>query len=271
MKCLFHKSDYDGICSAAIVKHKYPDCVLHGMQYGDDTPWSNIIIGETVFMVDFSLPAEDMKTLNKRTHLVLIDHHQSAIEDNKGLHIEGLQRVGTAACALTWEYLFETPVPRAVKLLSDYDTWVFNDQDVLPFQYGLRLRETAPEDKIWTQLLSGNSDIVIDGIIEEGKLVLKYDKATKAYYAQAAAFELEWEGLRCVAINKLFGGSDLFESVWNPGTHDVMMSFGWLQGLWKVGLRSESTDVARLAKKYGGGGHAHAAGFSCKELPFLLQ
>lgn len=274
MLCLFHKSDYDGICSAAIVKHKFPECSLYGMQYGDPTPWDTITVGETVYLVDFSLPADDMLDMSRRSNLIYIDHHKSAMEENKDLPLKGIQRVGTAACALVWEYLFETHLPYAVKLLSDYDVWRFDDPNTLPFQYGMRLQEdTSPGSRLWTRLLSGNFEIVVEDILRDGKIALKYVESNNAYYADAAAVDIKWQGFNCVVINKLFGGSDLFKSVFDPDKDEVMISFGWLNGKWKVGLRSleDGPDVSVIALEYGGGGHAHAAGFSCDELPFKLK
>ena len=38
--CIYHKSDLDGQCAAAIVRHKIgPGCWLMGMEYGEAVPW----------------------------------------------------------------------------------------------------------------------------------------------------------------------------------------------------------------------------------------
>ncbi len=37
--CVFHRADFDGVCSAAIVKKFVPDCELYGIDYGDPFPW----------------------------------------------------------------------------------------------------------------------------------------------------------------------------------------------------------------------------------------
>ena len=37
--CFYHKSDLDGVCSAAIVKRFVPDCELYGVDYGEEFPW----------------------------------------------------------------------------------------------------------------------------------------------------------------------------------------------------------------------------------------
>lgn len=271
MKCFYHSSDFDGQCSGAIVKLRFLDCEMLPINYGDKVPWDDITVGETVFMVDFSLPAEDMVALNQRTNFIWIDHHKSAI-DTVTPSIIGLREIGLGACALVWRYLFRNKdLPYAVQLLAQYDVWNHTNPDTLPFQYGLRLRDTTPGNELWRHLLIGNYEIMVSDVIKTGKVVLEYEKSENAYYAKASAFEVDWDGHKCIVISKLFGGSDLFESVFDPERHDMMVSFGWLNGSWKVGLRSENGGAGDLAVKYGGGGHGNAAGFNCNELPFKLK
>ena len=76
-----------------------------------------------------------------------------------------------------------------------------------------------------------------------------------------------------MACNRLQVGSQLFDSVFDPQKHDVMIAFGWDGNKWNVSLRSAKNgpDVSVLAKKYKGGGHVHSSGFQCQELPFKLR
>lgn len=92
--CLFHRADFDGVCSAAIVKKFVPDCELHGIDYGDEPPWGKLIpefpkredggpefaVRRRVYLLDFSLPPEDMKLLADRCDLVWIDHHKVCLD-----------------------------------------------------------------------------------------------------------------------------------------------------------------------------------------------
>ena len=76
MKCFYHSADLDGHCSGAIVKLKYPDCEMIGINYGDIIDINNIHQDEEVFMVDFCLqPFDGMLELNKKAKLYWIDHH----------------------------------------------------------------------------------------------------------------------------------------------------------------------------------------------------
>ena len=76
MKCFYHSADLDGHCSGAIVKHKYPECELIGINYGDEFPWDDLDIDDPIYMVDFSLqPFDQMIKLGKHFNLIWIDHH----------------------------------------------------------------------------------------------------------------------------------------------------------------------------------------------------
>jgi nanoRNase/pAp phosphatase (c-di-AMP/oligoRNAs hydrolase) len=59
----------------------------------------------------------------------------------------------------------------------------------------------------------------------------------------------------------------LFDSI--EEDYDIMIPFSFNGEEWNVSLYTKKDiDVGKIAIKYGGGGHAKAAGFRCKELPF---
>lgn len=289
MKCFYHSADLDGHCSGAIVKFFNPECELFPINYGQDFPWDKIEKMERVFMVDFSLqPFEGMQRLNTLCDLVWIDHHKTAIDDapTAGLLLKGLQRVGIGACALTWEYFSSEPVPYAVILLAEYDVWNHTDTWTLPFQYGLRLKNTWPEERlIWGDLFRGGVDAVRP-YVEAGRVILEYEAQTNAKFCKAYAFEtlFNWGHKDCpneypthqfkaICVNKGFTNSKVFDSAWNPEKHDLMITFCRLplpKQQWTVSLYSDKPEIncGAIAKSFGGGGHKGAAGFQCKELPF---
>jgi hypothetical protein len=137
--CFYHRADFDGVCSAAIVKKFVPDCELYGIDYGDPFPWDKAasrlgppettpggkvesdpdhpgvarvsdpglrwpIKRRQVYMVDFSLEPDEMKRLNECCDLTWIDHHKSAIDSCEGLGIRGIRHSGLAACELCWTW-----------------------------------------------------------------------------------------------------------------------------------------------------------------------
>ena len=278
MICIYHKSDLDGQCSAAIVKFRYPDCEVIGMDYSNKFPWYKIFSDQIVFMVDFHLqPFEDMVRLAKSCKFTWIDHHESAVEDykktKKYLEIDMVLDLKFAACELTWKYLFpnlETPL--AVELLGRYDVWDHSNEMTLPFQYGMRLYNTHPESqKFWNGIFGKTwSPEIIAGIIKEGQTVLKYINQYNTKYAELA-FEVEFDGLKCIAINKLLANSQLFDSIWDKTKYHAMVAFGRRKkDLWLVSMYSdrEDVDVSKIASRWGGGGHKGAAGFHTKVLPW---
>jgi len=234
---------------------------LIGIDYGDEFPWDTIAPSETILMTDFSLqPFSDMVRLEKACYLVWIDHHKSAIEEATKVNFSaaGLLEIGTGACILTYRYLFRpTTIPTFVRLLGEYDVWDHSDPRTLPFQYGMRLLDTDPNNKeMW-----------------DGSIVLKYVTQYYNKYAESCVLETEIVGHKCLAINLMLANSQLFDSVWDNKEYDIMVAFGWRGGKWNVSLYTDKdgVDVSVIAKSFGGGGHKQAAGFQCEELPFALK
>lgn len=281
MKCFYHSSDLDGHCSGAIVKEKFPHCEMIGINYGQPFPFDKIAPGEDVYMVDFCLqPFDDMERLNSLCSLHWIDHHAVGSIDEAGLRgflASGgqLLQVGMAGCELVWKYLHDDNEirPAAVYYLGRYDVWDHEDPNTLPFQYGMRkFSNTAPDNHdLWWQLLDCNTSV--DRIINDGKLFLSYEENQNAKFCKAYAFETELNGNRAVCANRGFTNSKVFDSVYDPEKHELMITFVRLKppaGKWTVSLYSTRQDVdcGEIAKSFGGGGHKGAAGFQCEQLPF---
>jgi len=285
MKCFYHSADLDGHCSGAIVKYKYPECEMIGINYGDEFPWDDINEGETVFMVDFCLqPFEDMVKLNSKVNLILIDHHKTTLENlykyTEEFNFSGIVDVTKAACELCWEYLFpDKKMPLGVKLLGRYDVWDLKYcPDVLPFQYGMRLHDTSLDgyvwglSSVWYKIFESDTDF-LSRCIKNGRIILRYIEKENKKYVEQYYFETEINGIPALAVNKGLANVLLFNSVWNIKKYPIVIAFVWNKGKWTVSLyTTEETgiDVSEIAKCYGGGGHKCAAGFQCKELPFRL-
>jgi oligoribonuclease NrnB/cAMP/cGMP phosphodiesterase (DHH superfamily) len=305
MKIFFHSADLDGHCSAAIVKMKYPGAELIGINYGQPFPFDKLIENEIVIMVDFSLqPFTEMFKLAQKVgmdKLTWIDHHVTAIKDadecvfdkvepmndNPPFTITfnnicpGKREIGKAGCELTWDYFYpDDEMPAAVSFLGRYDVWDLQGS-VLPFQYGMRLNNTWPNNQeMWQKFLQPDDNdettmLVVD-TIRSGETILKYQKQENEKYTKSAAFEVLFEGHKAICINKLLTNSQLFESVWDKEKYDIMIAFGLRSnGTWTMSFYTDKDgiDVSLLAKKLGGGGHKQASGCSFEELPieFLRQ
>lgn len=295
MKVFYH-SDNDGKCAGYWVKKlnelkdNYADEYIK-INYGMDFPFDSIRKDEIVYIVDYSIPPEEMdKLLEITKNVIWIDHHKSAIEKYNGYdkEIAGLRYDGIAGCMLTFCYLafiacktndIFTPdmvskAPFFTKLIADYDVWTFEYGDQTRyFQKGFQLFDNEPTDDIWEELYNDEYDMYVNGItlediISSGKAIVKYRKNMMAEYCKNKGFEAEFEGRKCFAINMAMISSDDFV-IDNIDDYDILIGFSYDGDNWNYSLRSTKVDCAVLAMKYGGGGHKGAAGFSSPD--FVLR
>ena len=280
--CIYHRVDFDGKCSAAIILRKYPDAILVPYQYGDDLDLEQFR-GHRVIMVDCSLqPFDRMVELAEMCEqLVWIDHHKTAIEEYGDLSVSSSLMNAVivldstqAGCELTWAWAFPgREQPRAVHLLGRYDVWDLYTTEVMQFQYGMRQNDWSPDSAQWQWLLAANeSTRLVGDTIKDGALILAYVETHNESLCNSA-FEATLDGLRCICVNVPRANSHVFDSVWDPEKHDAMLAFSnWNNRNWTVSLYTHKADVdvGAIAKARGGGGHQKAAGFQCQQLPEVL-
>jgi oligoribonuclease NrnB/cAMP/cGMP phosphodiesterase (DHH superfamily) len=244
---------------------------MFSIDYKDEFPIDQIEPGETVYIVDFSVPPEMMTRLLSVTDDVhWIDHHKTSIQMYDGYlrDIPGLRVLDSpSGCECTWRYLYpDVAIPRGVELIGDRDTWTWKYGDETKyFHFGLQAKETSPESPIWGFLFSPDTgNEIVEDMIRAGHAISCYDENRWAEYKKNLAFEVSFEGYRCIAMNSGMCGSQAF----GENDYDIMIPFVRCADKHTVSLYSTKIDVSEIAKKYGGGGHVKAAGFTCKELPF---
>ena len=276
---IYHKKDLDGWCSGAVMRMKYPDIKLIGWDYGMPTP--DTPAGESVVVADVSFPMDDMADMAARSgDMTWIDHHVSAMDaadETFGGNtpftsvLPPREDDGTvakkAACELSWEYHYPgRPMPRAVQLLGRYD--VFRDKDmpgwneeVLPFQMGMKAICDSPES-FPLKLLE--EDTEVDDVIRMGIIILAFVNKENKRISKHRAYELDFVGLRVIAMNSSAFSSAIFDGRYDPSMHDAMMCYCYNKdGHWDVSIYSDKPeiDVSGIAVERGGGGHRGAAGF----------
>ena len=271
MKCFYHRGDLDGRCSGAIVKLKFPECEMIGVDYQDKFNQITCEPGEEIFVLDFWFPPEIMKRLNNTGVLHWFDHHETSLKwaTKEKFLASGSQilEIGRAGCELTWGALFpKVKLPEAVFLLGRYDVWDHEDPRVLPFQWGMRnYDDTSPtnigfREQIFTE--------PVDELVKIGQILLNFQAKQDAIYARGMAYDTKFEGYRAVVMNKAFANSKAFDAVYDHNKHDIMVMFGVKPDGYKYTLFSNKPeiDVSKIAEKYNGGGHKGAAGFYSNRL-----
>lgn len=271
--------DLDGWMSAAIVKRIYPDVEFVKVNYGDcyleNTDLNENVI---VIIVDFTFPLEIMKMLCERFNegnlagLCWIDHHKSAKEKMPKLwnskDIDGIREINKGSAALlTWEWFYPHEIiPPAIDFISRYDTWDFgeDEREIKEFIMGLNylVGNVSPEEynsRILQQLIDYNEQTY--NLADEYGHVLMKATDQRIEKSIADGKEITFHGHKTLLVNSNHDVSLIGEAIYN-GDHEIGII--WSVRCDKVifSLRSKTIDVAKLAEKYGGGGHKGAAGFT---------
>jgi oligoribonuclease NrnB/cAMP/cGMP phosphodiesterase (DHH superfamily) len=288
---IYHSKDFDGIFCREIAKKFLPkDTKFIGWDYGDPIP--NLDLNDDILMMDISI-----LELMDFPNLTWIDHHISAIQKYPK-NIKGIRIDGVAACRLAYAYFTNTIIPPkekflnrevkeplAVRLVGEFDVWDHRGDGDLELQFGLSSQTTLD----WESLLNDScisledmgdphdaSSKYVNFLINIGRSVMLYVDKSQANYANRAAFLIEWEGLKFLALNTSASNSRAFEAKDTQETgHDALMKFSFDGEKWCFSLyqakHKKDIDLSKIAVKHGGGGHAGACGFVCNELPFNLR
>ena len=289
---VYHKSDLDGVVSAAIAtmyEHsKDRDVVYIPYSYEDDVKkvTSKVRDLDVVYVLDVSFGADSKtvfkKWLDEGKSLMWIDHHKGIIEDSKtwGFVVPGLRRVGVGACALAADLLMGK-VPAVVRCLSDYDVWNKESglgwDTVVAVQYALRskirlnvlIALSYLYDHFKEDMKDNEIDLIFYDLAKEGRAIISYMAGKNEQEVSAYSFEAYVDEVKVVAMNTTEFSSKVFDSLtrdWLDGRKiKALMTFCIMPG-GKVRFSlyecvEDSVDCCEVSKRFGGGGHAGAAGF----------
>ncbi len=274
---IYYHDDMDGKCSAAIVGKALKDKTeIIYMPLMHDTHVElpkNIWEYWRVYILDFTLPERQMDelcTLFPRTDVIWIEHHISQLVkyETKYSHLEGIRKNGTAACELTWNFMYgkDSKLPLAVKYIADRDVWKIDDENTMFFYEWLTTVNTDPSScTTWDFLWTGP----LNKYIGRGKLLRDVRMSQMKRDITSLGYESEISGHKCLKANY-----SSFESISDAGHYicdDLGYEVAWIyynkkNNLGKKviinSLRSNGdVDVSEIAATYGGGGHKGASGF----------
>jgi uncharacterized protein len=265
----FHHNDPDGQASGAIVRYALGNSVtlIESDYGGTPIPWDLVERAEQIIVTDFSFPAADMQRLAEGRELVWIDHHKSAIAEFSDIADDwpGIRDISEAACVLTWKYFFpERPVPRAIVLIGDRDIWRWAEKDTGPFNESLYNQDHKADNAAFWKPLFEDDQAVLAKMIEEGAWLREINLRNVDQMMAARSFEVRFEGYSTLAVNAN-GNGDVGNYGRERGYEIIYCYIDQMQNdvlTTNVTLFSAKVDVSVIAHRYGGGGHAGAAGFS---------
>lgn len=226
---------------------------------------------KNVLMFDFCFKSDVLSRIDESARkFAILDHHTTALEEIQRANLEdrSVLDVTRSGCSLAWEYSFsqskkEVPeMPRFLKFIQDRDLWRYELPDTKAF-----VAAVYPTIKYtFDDWLHFQDDDVVDKYISEGKIILKYQKLEIEKLAESAKYVFDWNGYNIKVINATNYISDLGNYLAKKADFALLWWYDAHRQIIKVSLRSDAhgnnVNVANIAKKYGGGGHPNAAGFS---------
>lgn len=262
--CIYHGNCLDGFGAAWAVRHALGEGVEFYKGMHQQPPPD--VTARDVLLVDFSYKKDVLAAmLQTASSITILDHHITAEQDLSDLlrsgQLKGLFDMNRSGAMLAWQWFNpEQQAPKLISYIQDRDLWTFKLEATRAVNAAL---SSYPFDfEVWDELMS-LQDEQLDVLKQNGEAIeRKLQKDIK---------ELIASGVRRMNI----GGYDV--PVLNAPSAYVsdaghIMSLGepFAACYWdhadgrSFSLRSSETgiNVASVAKKYGGGGHEKAAGFT---------
>lgn len=289
---LYHANCYDGFGAAwAAWKRLDNKAEYFPVSYGNAPP--PMELNSVVYLLDFSYPRDVLLALTEKMyHVTVLDHHKTAEVELAGLgrpaHRFDVEPAFTppglyvkfdleeSGASLAWEYFYELPksgqhwTPELVKYVRDRDLWKF----AMPCSREVHawLRSHPFGFKLWDWL---NYCLTDDGqyhvLVAEGKAILRsVDQQIVVMCQYPNWIELGGHRVPCVNATVHFSEVGDYLCQQYPEVPFAAYYLDHNDGKRQWGLRSRGGfDVSAIAKQYGGGGHAAAAGFTT-DIPPLL-
>jgi len=268
---IYHAGCWDGYCAAWLFRKAFPDCERIAIQYGQDRPY----VGDRdVVVVDFSWPRDVLLEMNKEANsLVVLDHHKSAEAELNGLYFCTFADDKSGA-RLAWEYLSSSIAPSWCSFIDNYAStgvpWLVNyieDRDLWRFalpnsrEINAALRTYPLKDEVWDEIYNrGLTEWRT--LIAEGTAIRRSELQLVEQHVRHAV-ETELDGHTVKIVNATCLVSEIAGELAKDRPFGVVW-FETKNGDRIYSLRSTKSgiDVSELAKKFGGGGHKNAAGFT---------
>lgn len=247
---LYHANCADGFAAAWAVWKKYPSAAFVPVDHGQPPPVETA--GHNVLIVDFSYPRAMLeKIAESAASILVLDHHITAKEALDGLPYVKFDMTKSGA-VLAWEWAHGTPPPWLLEYVQDKDLFTWK----LPGSREITAALSAyPYNfAIWDCL---NRDM----LEQEGRAILRYEnKLVDQILQEMVLVEFEGETVPCVQSAILT--SQIGERLTATCAFCVIWHDRHGRRYFSMRSREDGPDVARIAVKYSGGGHPHAAGFS---------
>ena len=266
----YHKDCFDGFGGAWAAYKKFgKKADYFGIEHQTQPPKE--LKNKEIYFVDFCYHKKEImeKLLKENKKVVVIDHHVSQKELVK-ISSEYIYDIKHSGAVLAWKYFHrKKPIPKLLRHIEDIDLWKFKLTGTKELMMALDARDF--NFSVWDKISKDfENSKKRKKYLEVGKILTKYrQKLINKIASRADKAEI-------YNHSALIANSPVFQSEIGNALVEKGAALGiiWSQrnGNRYFSLRSNGkVDVSKIAKKYGGGGHKAAAGFSMnikKPLPW---
>lgn len=285
---LYHAGCADGTGAALAAYLKFrDDAVYLPVNYGEDPP-EDLIAGSPMFILDFSYSREILLEMKQRhPDLVVLDHHKTSAETLKGLDFAVFD-MDSSGAVMAWRHFHPgLDVPEFFLYIQDRDLWRFAKP--MSYNVSLGLRSYPLDFRTWDRLNLINK---IESLAVDGAVIRRSVDQAIGFMVERtrfAAFDMRTENPNITflpesefsfvveswkrpddlvyivpVVNATVHFSEVGEALLKecPNAKFAAYYFDRGNGIRQWGLRSrEGFFCSWIAQRFGGGGHAQAAGF----------
>ena len=276
----YHRNCSDGFGAAWAAWKKFngkTPLTFVPFNYGDPLP--AIPEGQDVYVLDLSFDPEYFASLKKKAaHVILLDHHKSAMEKILPLYpadpdvVFDMHRSGAM---ITWQRFFPgEPVPNLIRYVEDRDLWRWT----LPLSLEVTTAMASyPFDlEVWEGLFKslGYQTLTEENpLVVEGRSILRYQsQLIQTAIRETGVWGRFSSGERAFFVNSPLLTSEIGGAMKGTALFVVIWSLR-KDGRFSYSLRASEggPDLSRIASRFGGGGHAKAAGFLSDHLVHEIE
>jgi oligoribonuclease NrnB/cAMP/cGMP phosphodiesterase (DHH superfamily) len=270
---IYHSNCQDGFTAAWAVWLSHPDWEFYPGVHGEPPP---DVTGRVVYMVDFSYKRPVLLEIAEHAEsITILDHHKTAAADLDGIEfcsnkIEVKFDMDKSGARLAWECFHpREDVPNFVTFVEDRDLWRFTYDETRPICAAIFSHDYSFEQwSKFNRLCQGYDGWMT--LVKEGEAIERKQQKDIAELLPKLTYNLTIGGTEVPAVNLPYQyASDAGHILSKDAPFAAVYYFDGKH--YKFSLRSgeNGADVSEIAKRYGGGGHKHAAGFQVISLEDL--
>ncbi|MCZ7564467.1 MAG: hypothetical protein M5U08_12420 [Burkholderiales bacterium] len=259
---VYHDCCDDGFCAAWVAWKRFGrKADFLPSFYGAPAP---DVSSRTIYVLDFSFTREEMKRLIATgNRVILLDHHKSALQElgpdqdefgRPGVDFQFEFDMDRSGAMMAWDHFYPgTDAPMLVRYVEDRDLWRRRLPNVDEFTMGLRSFPRSFD--LWNR-------IEPEKLIADGTPILRF---VRRHVEQLCDHAYSWRIDRHV-VPTANSPQAFAVDVAAKLSEDAPFGAAYYDTLDQrvFSLRSygpDRVDVSEIARRYGGGGHIHAAGF----------